>query len=271
MFSSTLHCKLSPDWPYQWGRRGATARFASHNRHQPKMKMDIFIWQWIKILSPVWREKSDRWRVGGRGGQLHHALSHKVFFVSPKVWWGHGRISALRGSGIGSLHKQSCCAWWRRNNVSSSTSCSGTAARHILSLLPAVPRRRVITGAKSLFTWRDNALCNWLMLGERGLALCRFVLSTAPWTAPSPYHRWQTLPPYGSGPDHLVWHRGTWRCCLEHRRNLSWAHKHAGLCQPLWRLSLHVQSKGRRLKMIKQPITTETAVIEHLNGKLSVR
>lgn len=131
-----------------------------------------------KDLVPCMKRKI--WQMAEGGGQLHHALSHKVFFVSPKVWWGHGRISALRGSGIGSLHKQSCCAWWRRNNVSSSTSCSGTAMQHILSLLPAVPCRRVITGAKSLFTWRDNALCNWLMLGERGLALlvlsCRLLL-----------------------------------------------------------------------------------------------
>lgn len=52
--------------------------------------------------------------------------------------------------------------------------------QHILSLLPAVHCQGVITRAESLFTWRDNALCNWLMLGERGLALltqcCRLLL-----------------------------------------------------------------------------------------------
>lgn len=43
--------------------------------------------------------------------------------------------------------------------------------QHSLSPLPAVPCRRVITGAKSLFTGRDNTLSNWLMRWEQGFLL----------------------------------------------------------------------------------------------------
>lgn len=118
--------------------------------------------------------------------------------------WGRERISVLRGSSIGSLHKLSCCAWWRRNNVFSSTSCSGSVMQHSLSPLPAVPCRRVITGAKSLFTGRDNTLSNWLMHWEQGFPLP--VSSCWLFLGPLRHNiiddRSHHL--YGRGPDYLV-------------------------------------------------------------------